>query len=133
MSTAGTMTGKNPGDTEEVETEEERKERLKKPVRLPRITTPAKCMENVYSEIWGTSFLRRPPPFPETKGRKRHGKRDDKERHRVLPEQDQEPLPEHVAPDDKPKKLEWMGGSLVSVAFTVAALIALVMVIKMTS
>jgi len=122
-------------DHDYVETEEERKQRLSRPVRLPRITAPpTKTQEHVSTEIWGTSFYQQPPIFPVFPGGKkpRHQKGGYAEQPpTVVPPAAEEQ--EHKAPEDKPKKIEWMSASLVSVAFAVAALIAVIVVVKYTA
>lgn len=109
------------------ETEEERKQRLSRPVRLPRITAPSKCQENISTETWGTSFIRKRPPLDYNATNKERKRNQWYFQNIQLQQQEQ---PEHVAPEDKPKKVEWMSGSLVSVAFAVAALVAIVVVMK---
>lgn len=111
------------------ETEEERKARESRPLMLPRITAPPRCQENISHEVWGTSFIGKRPPVLDTKSKS--GKKDAKfYRYQTLFAQPQEPEREDVAPEDKAKKVEWMGNSVVSVAFAAAALVALILVIR---
>ena len=111
-------------DRDDVETEEERKRRLSRPVRLPRITAPPRCQDNVSREVWGTSYIAQESPFAQFK----------MERGRYTPRR-ASPVEGTKIVNERETDTRWADNkerkdSVKMIVFAIAALVAVVFALK---
>lgn len=113
-------------DRDDIETDEERKRRLSRPVRLPRITAPPRCQDNVAREVWGTSFVAHRSPFAALKEK---GERNARWRAKLR--EGTEVVGSE--PECDPRWAEKADKSVKGIVFAIAALVAIVVVMKWTT